>query len=112
MSESPGARQPAVETTAAAGGLGGGERSASVEDGSETVHVNMVETAGAVGAKTGVASNAPESGVEKPAVLEQTVLPKAPKGVVGHAVRPRSPPVVPPAAAEEDKLEEIEREES
>ena len=40
---------------------------------------------------------------------EQTTLPKASKGMDGHAVWPRSPSVVPPAAAEEDEVEEIER---
>ena len=33
-------------------------------------------------------------------------------GMIGHAIWPRSPPVVPPATVEEDKVEEIEREES
>ena len=78
-------------------------------DGSATVPGATMEVVGSSGAKAGVADAAPESGVEKPAVLEQTVLPKAPKGVVGHAVRPRSPPVVPLATAEEDEVEEIER---
>ena len=71
-----------------------------------------MEVVGSSGAKAGVADAAPESGVEKPAVLEQTVLPKAPKGVVKHTVWPRSPPVVPLATTEEDEVEEIEREES
>ena len=34
------------------------------------------------------------------------------KGMVGHAVWPPSPQVAPPAADEEDEVEEIEREES
>ena len=34
------------------------------------------------------------------------------EGVVGHAVRPPSPQVAPPAVEEEDKVEESEREES
>ena len=42
---------------------------------------------------------------------EQAALPKTTEGVVGHAVRPPSPQVVPPAA-EEDEVEEIECEES
>ena len=108
-SESPGARQPAVETTVAAGGLGGSERSASMEDGSETVPVNTAEAAGAVGAEPGVASNAPESRVEKPGVSEeQTALPEASEGMVGPAVQAPSPQVVHPATAEEDEVEEIE----
>jgi len=43
---------------------------------------------------------------------EQTTPPKASQGVVRPAIRPQSPLVVPPAAAEEDKVEEIEHEES
>ena len=34
------------------------------------------------------------------------------KGMVGHAVRPWSPPVVPLAVVEEDEVEVIERKES
>ena len=43
---------------------------------------------------------------------EHTALPKASKGVVGHAVRPWSPLVVPPSAEEEEEVQEIEHEES
>ena len=39
------------------------------------------------------------------------MLPKASEGVVGHAVQPPSPQVVPPAT-EEDEVEEIEHEEA
>ena len=42
---------------------------------------------------------------------EQTALLEALEGVVGHAMWPLSPLVVPPAI-EEDKVEEIEREEA
>ena len=62
------------------------------------------EAAGSSGAEAGVIDAAPKAGVEKPIVLEeQTALLEAPKGMVGHDVQPRSPPVVPPAAAEEDE---------
>ena len=55
----------------------------------------------------------PESGAEKPVVLEeQKALPEALEGMVGRVVRPPSPQVAPPAMEEEDKVEEIEREES
>ena len=40
------------------------------------------------------------------------MLPEASEGVARHAVRTLSHLVVPPAAEEEDKVEEIEREES
>ena len=54
-----------------------------------------------------------KSRAEKLAVpKEQTALPKASKGVVGHAIRPWSPLVVPRATKEEDEVEEIKREES
>ena len=39
-------------------------------------------------------------------------LPEVPEGMVGHVVWPSSPLVVPPATEEEDKVEEIKREES
>ena len=61
----------------------------------------------------GVADAMLESGAEKPMVPEElTALPEASEGMVGHAVHPPSPLVVPPATEEEDKVEEIEREES
>ena len=40
------------------------------------------------------------------------MVPQASEGMVGHAVRPPSPLVVPLVVEEEDELEEIEREES
>ena len=53
-----------------------------------------------------------ESGAENlVAPKEQTVLPEALEGMVGPAIRPSSPQAVPPAAAEEDEVEDIEREE-
>ena len=65
------------------------------------------------GVEAGATDAAPESRAEKPVVPEeQTALPEASEGVVGHAVRPSSPLVVPLAAEEEDEVEEIEREES
>ena len=73
-------------------------------------------TAGAARASeavTGVDDAAPKSEAEKPMVPEEpTTLPEASEGVVGHVVWPRSPLVVPPAAEEEEEVEEIEREES
>ena len=42
---------------------------------------------------------------------EQSALPEASEGVVGHAIRPPNPEVVPPATVEEDEVEEIERDE-
>ena len=42
---------------------------------------------------------------------EQTVLPDASESMVRPTIRPPSPWVVPPATAEEDEVEEIERDE-
>ena len=42
---------------------------------------------------------------------EQTTLPGASEAMVEPAIRPPSPRVVPPVAGEEDKVEEIERDE-
>ena len=53
-----------------------------------------------------------ESRAENPTVLrEPTALPDASEGMVVAAIRPPSPQVVPPAATEEDEVEEIERDE-
>ena len=71
------------------------------------------EAAKAVKADAGVANAAPESGAEKPTVLEEpTAFLEASEGVVGHIVWPPSSLVVPPATEEEDEVEEIECEES
>ena len=70
-------------------------------------------TTGSSGAEAGVAGITPKTGAEKPTVPEeQTTLLEASKGMDGHAVRPRSPLVVPPSMEEEDEVEEIKREES
>ena len=72
--------------------------------------------AGATGpskAEAGVAAAMSETRAEKLVVQEeQTTLPEVSEGVVGHAMQPPSPLVVPPATEEEDEVEEIEREES
>ena len=63
-------------------------------------------------ADAGVAVVTLESRAEKPVVPEEpTALPEASGGVVGHAVRPPSPLVV-PLAMEEYEVEEIEHEEA
>ena len=110
--ESPGARQHAVEPITAVGGLGGGEQLPSMMNESATVPSVMGGTAASSGVETIVTSAAPESGAENLVVpKEQTALPEASEGMVGPAIRPPSLQVVPPAVAEEDEVEEIEREE-
>ena len=111
MSGSLGARQPAEESTTTASGLGDGEWSASAEDGSATTREAMAGTAGPSGAETGATGIAPEYGSTEPEAREElTAHPEAAQGMVGPKVRPKSPPVVPPAAMEEeDVVEEIIR---
>ena len=54
--------------------------------------------------------DAPEAKDATPSMAEEQPSPPAVMpGVVGAAVRPQSPPVVPQATAEEDKVMEIER---
>jgi len=111
--ESPGARRPVEESTAAADVLGGGERLAPSADGSAVMPREMAEAVGSSEADAGVADATLESSVGKPVgPEEQAALPETSKGVVGRTVRPPSPQVVPLAMEEEDKVEEIEHEES
>ena len=92
MSESPDAREPAVETAAAIGGLGGGEGSTSSANGSATLPKATAEAAGAVGAETRVAGEVPESrAVEPMAAEDQTTPPEASPGMVGRAIWAPSP---------------------
>ena len=73
-------------------------------------------TAGATGpsgVETVVTNIALESRAENLAVpKEQTTLCKVSEGMVGPAIQPLSPQVVPLAVVEEDEVEEIECEES
>ena len=112
VSESPSARRPAEESTAAADELGGRERLASTADEPVVVPGATARATGSLEVEAGVANTMSESRAEKSVVPEeQTVLPKASKGVVRLAVRPPSPLVV-PLATEEDEVKEIEREEA
>ena len=82
-------------------------------DGLATMPGATTEAAGASEADAGVVDTASESRAENPVVAEEpTVLPEASEGMVGPAIRPLSPQVVPPAVAEDDKVEEIECEET
>ena len=90
--ESSGARRPAMESTAAADELGGGERLESTVDEPAAVPGAMAGAAGSLEAETRVVDAALESRAEKPmAPEEQMSLPKASEGMVGHAVQPSSP---------------------
>ena len=60
--------------------------------------------------ETAAVVDAPEAKDATPSTVEeQTLSPAGMPGVVGAAVRPQSPPVVPQATVEEDKVVEIER---
>ena len=86
---------------------------APTADGSATMPRAMPENAGSSAANVGDVGATLESRAAKPvAPKEQPVTPEVLQGVVGPAIRPWSPSVVPPAMAEEDEVEEIEREES
>lgn len=92
ISESLGARWPAEESTATAGGLGNGEQLAPTMDGSAAMPRAMVETAGSSTTNAGDAGAAPESGAVRPVQpKEPIVLPKTLEGVDGRVVRPPSP---------------------
>ena len=100
------------ESTTPSTGLGSDERLASMVDGSAAVPQATAGIVESSRAEAGVAGVTLESRAEKPTVpKEQTTLPKASEGMVGHAIRPPSPQVVPPATMEVDKVEEIERDE-
>jgi len=110
--ESPGARQHAGEPIAAVGGLGSGKQLSSMTNESATAPSAMAGTAGSSRAEAVVTNIASESRAENLAVLkDRTALLEASEGMVGPAIQPPSPQVVPLAATEEDEVEEIERDE-
>ena len=93
-------------------GLGSRERLASTLDELAAVPGATAGATESLEADARVADAMPELGAEEPVERkEQVALPETSKGVVGHVVRPSSPQVAPPAAEEEDEVEEIEREE-
>ena len=90
--ESLGARRPTEESTAPSARLGGDERLASMVDGSARAPEAMAGTVESSGVEARVADITSKSGAEKPTVPEeQTTLPEASMGVVGHAIWPPSP---------------------
>ena len=110
--ESPGARHHVREPIAAVGGLGGDEHLTSTANELTIAPSATAGTAGSSGVDTLVTSVTPKSRAKNLAVpKEQTALLEASEGMVGPAIRPPSPQVVPLAAAEEDEVEEIEHDE-
>ena len=75
--ESPGARQPTVELTAATDVLGGNKWATAMMDGSATKPAAMAETVESLEATTGAADVMSESRAERPTVsVEQAACPK------------------------------------
>ena len=110
--ESPGARQHAGEPIAAISGLGGSEQLLSTANESATAPSATTGTTGSSGVEAAVTDIALESREENLATpKDQTAPPEALEGMVGPAIQPPSPQAVPPAAVEDDEVEEIEREE-
>ena len=66
---------PVEESTAAAGGLGGGEQLTPAADESATIPKATSGTVGSSGAKAGVAGDASESKAAKPVVAEEQMAP-------------------------------------
>ena len=76
--EAPGARRPAEESTAATGGLGGGEQLAPTGDRSAAMPRVTAETSGSSAVNTGDAGAMPESGAARPVQPEEpAALPMA-----------------------------------
>ena len=110
--ESSGARQSVEESAATAVELGDGKQLLSTANESVTAPLATVGTVESSEVEAVVTSVAPESGAKNLAVpKEQTMLPEASEVMVDLAVRLPSPQAVPPAAAEKDEVEEIERDE-
>ena len=108
--ESPSARRTEDGPATAASIPGDGESLAHMTGASATATEATTENIDTLEAETAADVDVPEA---KDATLstaeEQPSPPVAMPGVVGAAVRPRSPPVVSQSAAEEDEVVEIER---
>ena len=69
----------------------------------------MTEEVGTLESETAAVVDAPEAEDATPSVAEEQLSPLAAMpGMVGAAVRPQSPPVVPQSTVEEDEVVEIE----
>ena len=90
--ESLGACQHAGEPIATVGGLGGSKQLLSMANESATASSTTGGTTGSSRVEAVVTSVTSESGAENLAVpKEQTALPEASEGMVGHAIRAPSP---------------------
>ena len=108
--ESPSARQTEDGPAAAASGPGDGESLAHTTGASATATEAATEKVDTLEAETTAVVDALEAKDATPSMAEeQPSPPAAMPGVVGAAVRPQSPLVVPQATAEVDEVVEIER---
>ena len=108
--ESPSARRTEDGPAIAASIPGDGELLAHTTSASATMTDAMTEEVGTLESETAAVVDAPEAKEATPTMAEEQLAPTtATSGVVGAAVRPQSPPVVPQATAEEDEVVEIER---
>ena len=108
--ESPSSRRTEDGPAATPSRPGDGESLAYATDASVTATAATIEKVVTLEAETVAIVDAPEVTDATPSMAEeQTSSPTGMPGVVGAVVRPRSPPVVPQATAEEDKVVEIER---
>ena len=110
--ESSGSRQHVGEPITTVGRLGSDEQLSSTANESATAPSATAGTTGSSGVEAAVTDIALESREENLATpKDQTAPPEALEGMVGPAIQPPSPQAVPPAAVEDDEVEEIEREE-
>ena len=108
--ESPSVRRTDDEPAAAANGHGDGESLAHTKAASATTTEATTEKVDTLEAETTAVVDAPKAEDATPSMAEeQTSPPTAMPGVVGVAVRPRSPPVEPQSTTKEDEVVEIER---
>ncbi|XP_066396453.1 nucleolin 1-like [Miscanthus floridulus] len=107
--ESLSARQTEDGPATTASGPSDGESLAHTIGASATMTEATTEKVDTLEAETTAVVDAPEAKDATPSMAEeQPSPPTAMLGVVGAAVRPQSPPVVPQAMAEEDEVVEIE----
>jgi len=110
IQESSSAQQIEDGPAAAASGPGDGESLAHTTGASATTTEAVTENVNTLEAEAATIVDAPEAKEATPSMAEeQLTSPAATSGVVGAAVQPRSPPVVPQSTAEEDEVVEIER---
>ena len=108
--ESLSARQTEDGSATTASGPGGGESLAHTTGASATATEAATENISTLEMEAAANVDAPEAEEATSTMAEEQLAPPvATLGVVGAAVRPQSPPVVPRAMVEEDEVVEIVR---